>query len=66
MAIFIVTQTAQENDNMLYELFKYVQKQFGVPKLINFSNITWQYDHGDNDNAVCTGLSKVIDNGVIR
>jgi len=45
---------------MLYELFKYIQKQLKVPKLIvedfSFSNITWQYDHGDDVNAVCTWI----------
>ena len=54
-------KSSLENDNMLYELFKYVQKQFSVPKLIvgdfNFNNIIWKYDHGDDVNAVCSGLS---------
>ena len=54
-------KSSPENDNMLYELFKCIQNQFKVPKLIvgdfNFSNITWQYDHGDDVNAVCSGLS---------
>jgi len=54
-------KSSPENDNMLYELFKYVQKQFKVPKLtvedFNFSNITWHYNHGYDVNAVCSGLS---------
>ena len=47
-------KSCRENDNSWYELLKYVQKQFKVPKLIvgdfNFGNIRWHQDRGDGVN----------------
>jgi len=59
--IYRSPNSAEENDNKLYELLNYPQNKFEVPILItgdfNYSHIEWYQDYGHGASAECSGLS---------
>jgi len=58
--IYRSPNSSVENDDKLYNLFKYIDHNFNIPKLImgdfNFPNINW-YPSEFGANASCSGLS---------